>query len=339
MWHDVCVLHTAPGSQPDCARSRPWVSVIIPCHNCARALPLQLDSLVVQEGASPFEVVIVDNRSTDGTAQVALRWADRLDLRVVPAPERGNVAYARNVGAAAAFSENLIFLDGDDAVPPHYLRYCRRALTEGHEFFATGFVDVDSEEFSRDLARVLSGLDRRENGELKAYEPPSAAGQNSDWPIVPGCGFGVTRSFFMALGGFDEVACPGAEDNDLAIRAHDRGVLAPILGCATVAYRSSSVGRTAVGPVYRRALSVARVEVMTGRSRPGSSRCRTASVIRSILAGYALLLRPTPATWRSWRTRVVIDVALAVGHLWYGRLGRVPARRLGSGLNEASNRL
>ena len=93
-------------------------SVIIPCYNSADTLGLQLESLSRQQDCAPFEVVIVDNCSTDATGDIALGWDKKLNLRIVVANDHQGVSYARNRGIAEATGQKLIIIDADDAVPP-----------------------------------------------------------------------------------------------------------------------------------------------------------------------------------------------------------------------------
>src|SRR5204862_175427 len=78
------------------------VSVLIPVRNAARLLPDQLNALAAQDYDGPWEVVVADNGSSDGSASVARRLAGRLpSLRVVDASGRRGAGPARNAGAAA----------------------------------------------------------------------------------------------------------------------------------------------------------------------------------------------------------------------------------------------
>ena len=64
---------------------------------------------------------LVDNGSTDGTAEVAAEYEASLGVRVVPAVARRSAAYARNVGAEHAQGEFVVFVDADDVVDPGLL--------------------------------------------------------------------------------------------------------------------------------------------------------------------------------------------------------------------------
>ncbi|MER5768532.1 glycosyltransferase family 2 protein [Streptomyces sp. NPDC001985] len=91
----------------------PSVSVVIPAHNSARTLPACLDSVYSQ--TTPLhEVIVVDDGSTDSTADIAERYPCTLLRRT---PNRG-VSAARNAGVAAATGEIVFFLDSDEALTP-----------------------------------------------------------------------------------------------------------------------------------------------------------------------------------------------------------------------------
>ena len=94
----------------------PEVSVVVPTFNRIDTLPEVLDALARQEGAPSFEVIVVDDGSTDDTARwLAARPADDLPLRTLRQENRGPAA-ARNAGVAVARGEWVAFL-GDGIVP------------------------------------------------------------------------------------------------------------------------------------------------------------------------------------------------------------------------------
>src|SRR3954452_22137774 len=93
------------------------LSVIVPVRNGAGPLPALLDSLDTQTLARErYEVIVVDNDSSDGTAQIA---ADR-GARVVREPI-ANRSRARNAGAAAAQTRQYAFTDADCVAHPGWL--------------------------------------------------------------------------------------------------------------------------------------------------------------------------------------------------------------------------
>ena len=103
------------GSQPN--SSLPGVSVVIPAYNYARYLPRALDSALAQEYKN-VEVIVVDDGSTDNTAEVVAAYGDR--VRYIYQKNAGLPA-ARNTGIKAAGFEYVGFLDADDEWLPSML--------------------------------------------------------------------------------------------------------------------------------------------------------------------------------------------------------------------------
>jgi len=103
----------------------PLVSVVIPAYNRAATIGATLDSITCQEGW-PFEIVVVDDGSTDGTASVARRHAPA--ARVIEQPNQRRSA-ARNNGARLAGGEFLYFFDSDDLMEPGAIRRLAACLT------------------------------------------------------------------------------------------------------------------------------------------------------------------------------------------------------------------
>src|SRR4051794_611750 len=93
---------TGPPGSTDAPRAVE-LSVVIPAHNEERTIAAQLDALLAQEWDGSWEVVVVDNRSTDATAAVVQGYADRDDrVRLARAPERAGLNFARNAGIEAS---------------------------------------------------------------------------------------------------------------------------------------------------------------------------------------------------------------------------------------------
>ncbi|HLB90290.1 MAG TPA: glycosyltransferase, partial [Terriglobales bacterium] len=102
------------------------VSAIVCCYNSASRLPATLAHLASQrcEGRFPWEVILVDNASTDGTGRIAQElWPQDapVHLRVVHEARLG-LAYARQRGISAARYELLSFVDDDNWVCPNWVQ-------------------------------------------------------------------------------------------------------------------------------------------------------------------------------------------------------------------------
>ena len=88
----------------------PWVSFIIPAYNEAKLLPATLEGIAtaVRPWDEPWELIVCDNDSTDGTAELARSHG----ARVVHEPLR-QIARSRNTGASIAQGQWLVFIDAD----------------------------------------------------------------------------------------------------------------------------------------------------------------------------------------------------------------------------------
>jgi glycosyltransferase involved in cell wall biosynthesis len=119
----------------------PEVSVVIPTHDRIEILPAVVAAVEAQTGAPPFEVLVVDDGSTDGTADWLRAHRSPLPFRVLTQHARGP-ATARNEAVRAAEGRWVALL-GDDTVPaPGWLAAHRRAHAErddGPEIAVLGY--------------------------------------------------------------------------------------------------------------------------------------------------------------------------------------------------------
>lgn len=111
----------------------PRLSVIVPAHNVAPYVGRCIESVLAQTFDS-YDFVIVDDCSDDSTGHIIDEYA-AVDDRVVVAHLERNVGPgpARNIGIRQSTGEYLIFLDGDDALPPGALTKIARRLEESHD--------------------------------------------------------------------------------------------------------------------------------------------------------------------------------------------------------------
>ena len=99
----------------------PTISVIVPVYNVERYLPMCLESVVLQHMSS-YEVIMVDDGSTDGSGAICAKFAERYPEFKVIHKENGGVAAARNRGIEEAKGEYILFLDSDDFLVPDAIK-------------------------------------------------------------------------------------------------------------------------------------------------------------------------------------------------------------------------
>jgi len=182
----------------------PLVTVIVASHNGERFLREALESLFAQDFES-FEVVFVDDGSTDGTGEIA----NSFPLRYVHQQNKGLPA-ARNSGLARAEGELIAFLDDDDVLPPTKLGIQSRYLLDHPEI---GCV-----------------LGRQEWIVEGGVEPPQLKrdpiyGEPGGIQLVTAM---IRRDVLEQVGGFDP-SYRYAEDRDLFIRLREHGVELAVL--------------------------------------------------------------------------------------------------------------
>lgn len=109
-----CAMAVAVDSAAESEAAAPLVSVVIPAYNAAAHLGECLDSVLAQAGDAALEVVVVDDGSTDATAEVA---GSRPGVRLIRLAGNEGPSRARNAGMAAARGDLVAFLDADDLWP------------------------------------------------------------------------------------------------------------------------------------------------------------------------------------------------------------------------------
>jgi glycosyltransferase involved in cell wall biosynthesis len=104
------------------------LSFIVPAYNEEHELPQALAALRVaaDKSGQPYEIIVVDDDSSDATAEIA----GRAGAIVIPVRRR-QIAAVRNAGAAAARGEVLFFVDADTQISPEHISGALRALAAG----------------------------------------------------------------------------------------------------------------------------------------------------------------------------------------------------------------
>jgi glycosyltransferase involved in cell wall biosynthesis len=191
----------------------PLVSVIIPVYNGERYLSQALDSALAQE-YSPMEIVVVDDGSTDCSADLA-RGYESVQYLYQP---NGGPAVARNTGIAASCGEFIAFLDHDDVWEPWKLR-----------------IEMDCFREHPDLGYTMA---RGEFiFEVGTERPAWAVLQQGDGVPVPLQGALVVRRTVFDLIGLLDPSFRAAEDTEWIMRANDAHVSMIVLDGALVRRR------------------------------------------------------------------------------------------------------
>jgi len=209
------------------------LSVILPCFNGSATLAVQLEALTRQHWPDGWEVVAVDNGSTDSSVDIVRRYQDRLPgLKIVqahtPGTPRLGVPHSYNAGIKAAEGDAFVFCEADDEVAPGWLEAMGEALRE-HPF-----VVARLEHGKLNPAWVLPprAEGQRYSGLARSASPPYL-----QW--ASGAAFGLQRSMYMALGPLS-TAFPIAHDMEYCWRAQSAGYPLYLEPRAVVHYREKT---------------------------------------------------------------------------------------------------
>ncbi len=191
-------------------------SVVVPVYNGIGLIDRCLDALARQAGVQPgtFEIIVVDDGSTDATAAHVRTWIERhpeVNCRLIQQPNRGP-AVARNYGAQVAHGEVILFTDADCAPVPHWMRSLLAAFAEPIVAGAKGtylsdqpglvprFVQAEYEDRYRRMAGRAT---------IDFIDTYSAA---------------YRRTVFLENGGFDaRFRVPSCEDQEFSFRLVEKG--------------------------------------------------------------------------------------------------------------------
>ena len=184
------------------------VSVVMPARNAADTIGEQLAALRAQTYEGSWEVVVVDNGSTDRTASIVHSFMDRMPrLVMVKAWAERGVGYARNRGIEASSGDLLTFCDADDVVETSWLASLVSAAS-GYD--AVGGVNEN----------LLLNTPELVQGRMLMGE---GTGEDRD-EILPGGNCAIWRDVFDRIGLWNEELVYGGEDNDLTLRARAAGL-------------------------------------------------------------------------------------------------------------------
>ncbi|MGE3172364.1 MAG: glycosyltransferase [Planctomycetota bacterium] len=164
------------------------MSFVVPAHDEEAALPATLAAIAEAASGLRYEIVVVDDASTDRTGAIA-RAAGAVVVRV----EHRQISRTRNAGAAVARGRVLVFVDADTRVTPAVLAAVRAAVEDGAIGGGARIAfDAPVPRWAKTVAPAFTRLYRA-------------------FGLAAGCFLFCTRDAFLAVGGFDEAMFAGEE--------------------------------------------------------------------------------------------------------------------------------
>lgn len=204
------------------------VSVVIAAHNEEARLPALLEALTAQEGVREteapggqtrvaWELIIVDDRSTDRTADIALSFSDTLPLRVLRVEETppgvSPKKFALHAGITAARFDAVLLTDADCVPGPHWIAGMREA------FDASADVVLGLAPLRVPSHAIASGAARYAAFESRRTMALSIAAAASGLPyMASGRSWGFTRSVYARCGGLPALYGHLGGDDDLLLQ-------------------------------------------------------------------------------------------------------------------------
>lgn len=300
---NVNELPSTKGLQP-----HPVVSVIIPVFNGARTICACLDSLLELSPRSPtHEIIVVNNRSTDNTAQLVGRYPNV----ALTNEERRGPAAARNKGLDMARGVYVAFIDSDCIVTPEWMIEAMDAFSDSGVLGVAGaIVGTTPANDIQDWLNVRGTLD------------PQRALAHPFLPYIQTANAIFRRETLLTVGGFTEtISVAGGEDCDLSWR-----ILTKLDGRFSYAPEALVYHdhRTTLRGVFRQSAAAARGSVCLAQIWGGSLPKRSwktsaweySNLLYRAYAWVKSVLTGQPSKARLW---ALLDFVQAAGMRW-GRL-------------------
>ncbi len=288
------------------------LSVVVATHNRRDLLERVVGAILAQTlPRDRYELILVDDGSTDGTEALGAELARREGVRYLRQPNRG-VAAARNLGIREATGDVVAFTDDDCLVPPDWLERLAEGYARHPEVVGVGGRLVAPPDVlrTRAVARLEDYVARRVYGAgdeeaVSGFECPAGGTNNMSY----------RRAALIEAGGFDEGFPPfvWGEDADLKLRLTQRGGRLLYIPVAVVHLRDYRLG-----PFLRQSWQRGRGEAHFRLKHEGR-RGWPAHFKRLCLAPLKLLASPFRRDPALRATAALGDALLASGALLYHR--------------------
>ena len=236
-------FHADAPVQPD---GLPRVSVVVCSYNGSRTIGGCVRALCELEYPD-YELIVVDDGSTDGTARIARG----LGARVITTGNRG-LSSARNTGIAAADGEIVAFCDDDCRPDPDWLRYLV------HTFRSGDFAGVGGPNIPPPSTMIADAVGRAPGEPTHVLLSPTIAEH------IPGCNMAFRRALLEEIEGFDVRFRTAGDDVDMCWRIQDAGGVLGFSPGAVVWHQP----RTSVRGYVRQQLGYGRAEALLERKWP-----------------------------------------------------------------------
>jgi glycosyltransferase involved in cell wall biosynthesis len=191
-------------------------SVIIPVYNAEETLPDLLNSLKSQEYSSHFEIIIIDDCSTDNSIKITQNF----DVLLIALENNSGPAVCRNIGAQKAQGDILVFTDSDCQVAETWLSNIEREFHDKETEAIMGRLIIPTSNY---LGDSISALGFPAGGSI-GFDKIWRVDINGFTDSLSTCNCAIKKDIFEQIEGFDETfPYPGGEDTLLAYAIRQNG--------------------------------------------------------------------------------------------------------------------
>ncbi len=186
------------------------ISVVIPAYNEEKNIVKTLESLAAQKTDKEYEIIVIDNNSTDNTSSVANSFKDKLNINVVKETKKGR-SPARATGFEAAKGDIILSTDADTTLPENWIEKITSYFKDEKIAAVTGTCKIDDCGWFR-------------NTLFNIIQPASMILYNiflrHYW--LSGFSFAIRKNVYEKAGGFDKFLNM-QEDTELSFRVREIG--------------------------------------------------------------------------------------------------------------------
>ena len=176
------------------------ISIVICCYNSSKRLPETIKHLSQQiiQDKVPWEIIVVDNKSTDGTKEVAIREIEKyqnLKHRYIIVEEvRAGLTFARKKGCETASHDYILFCDDDNWLNENYVNEVFNLLNTHHDVGAVGaansigIYEIEPKQWFLDHRHFCAVFEKSED---------SITYVSDDSAMICGAGMGIRREIIL----------------------------------------------------------------------------------------------------------------------------------------------
>ena len=288
----------------------PYFSVIVPVYNRRDEVEDLLRSLTCQTDKD-FEIILVEDGSTERCEDIALRYSSELDLRYFYKANEGR-SIARNYGLEHATGQYFVFFDSDCVIPPDYFKTLGRELANnyvpcfgGPDAASDDFTDVQKAiSFSMTSFLTTGGI-RGGKVQMEKFVPRSF-------------NMGYSREVYETVGGFREMF---SEDIDMSTRVRQAGFDIRLIRPAFVYHKR----RTSLSQFARQTYVFGMSRITLKLLYPDS--LKLVHCLPAVFVLGCLMLILLAIFWRWW---AILPLALYVVLLWISALIKTKSLKIAS---------